>query len=153
MINAVTEIFFSDRPRHFLISVFKLFILLKMSQNYQKCSKSSLQKSTYFLQQGKPDFLKEFMWNKWHTRAFPFICLWSEDIIACKALCFTASVEFSAACPLCLHGNTVKIMLHVCHAQSINSPNAPWVSFGLPIPVKYHNTLGRQKNANLLLML
>ena len=56
---------------------------------------------------------------------------------------FYAIVELGAACPLCLHGSAVKIML--CHAQSVNSPFALRVHFGLLIPLKYHNTLHRQK--------
>ena len=53
---------------------------------------------------------------------------------------FYAIVELGAACPLCLHGSAVKIML--CHAQSVNSPFALRVHFGLLIPL---NTLHRQK--------
>ena len=46
--------------------------------------------------------------------------------------------------------NIVPVKITLFHAQSINSPIAPCVNFGLTIPPKYHNTLGRQKNINLL---
>ena len=85
-----------------------------------------------------------------HTGFFLYVSLkWRYT--ACKTMCLGAIVEFSAACPLRLHGSSVKMTLF--HAQSINSPIAPCVNFDLLIPPEYHDTLGRQKNANLLLIL
>ena len=127
-----------------------------MSQNYQNSGKNSLQKGNSGRQNWKlqkptqqriPDYLREYneIWT--HTGFFLNVSLkWRYT--ACKTLYFAAIVELSAACPFCFHGSPVKITL--CHAQSLNSAFARCVNLGLPIPPKYHNTLGRQKNINLL---
>ena len=48
----------------------------------------------------------------------------------------------------CVHyGIAVKIAS--CHTQSINSPIALYVNFGLQITLLYHKTLNKQKNVNV----
>ena len=85
-----------------------------------------------------------------HT-GFSFICLWSEDVLHAK-LCVLLPLLNLALLVHCVY-MAAQLKITLCHAQSINSPIAPCVNFGLRIPLKYHNTLGRQKNANLLLIL
>ena len=116
---------FSWLTRAFLNIVFKLYILPKMSQIYQKCSKSTLQKGnlvakfedteTYtvaYIQFSKRIHGKLVT----HTGFFLYLSLkWKYT--ACKTLCFPVIFEFSAACPLCLHCSAVKVMSCTEHKQ------------------------------------
>ena len=96
-----------------------------------------------------PRFLRDACENgDTHTGFFIYLSL-TWRYTAYKTLWFAFIVGFIAAVPLCLHGSAVKIVF--CHAQTINSPIATYcVNLGLQNPLKYHKTLGRQKDVILL---
>ena len=129
---------------------------LHIAKNYQKFSKSSLQKGNSGsqnsktqeqTQQRKPDFLSEYVKSVTHTGFF----LWSEDILQAK-LCVLLPLMNLALLVHCVY-MVAQLKITLCRAQSIKNPIAPCVNFGLRIPLKYHDTLGRQTKANLLLIL